>query len=97
MRFRQEEKELLISLCFKKNKKNVELVSNEDAVKVEANQRRKGQVLGKCTAQGRGEFEGTDGQAGCCSASSGGLWEAGRVNIIKLYIELGLENTGTCW
>lgn len=68
------------------------LVSNEDAVKVEANQSRQGDF----TAQGR---QGTRTELmdtkDAVTARSSGFWETGRVNIIKLYTDWGLEDTGT--
>lgn len=87
------EVELLINLCFKKIKRMLnKLVSNEDAVKVEANQSRQGDF----TAQGR---QGTRTELmdtkDAVTARSSGFWETGRVNIIKLYTDWGLEDTGT--
>lgn len=94
----REEKKLLINLCFKKIKRMLnKLVSNEDVVKVEANQSRQGEGAGRCAAQGRQRSltELMDTQD-AVTASSSGFWDEGRVNIIKLYTDLGLENTGTC-
>lgn len=73
------------------------LVSNEDVVRVEANQSRQGEGAGKCAAQWRQKSltELIDTQD-AVTASSSGFWDEGRVNIIKLYTDLGLENTGTC-
>lgn len=73
------------------------LVSNEDVVKVEANQSRQGEGAGECAAPGRRrsltELVDTHDAV---TASSSGFWDEGRVHIIKLYTDLGLENTGTC-
>lgn len=70
------------------------LVSNKEAVKVEANQSRQGE----CTAQWRRRaLTGLMDTEDAVTASSSGFWEAGRVNIIKLYTDLGLEDLDTCY